>query len=237
MPAGSGRRVRVLCAWECRRRVRVGFWCWGRAWRPACLGFARRVCVGKRSVRRRSVLACGRVLWGGWVAELMGRSVFLEGSGLGNVARGRGRAAGRPALRASCFRALSWRWEPRGGSRENLGIDFSAQNFRGTPPAVGGGRAGPSPCGSRAGPWSLLPGKKSQPKAVQAVSGGFGVIRWPRLHLSWSRKRLMCVMISFQSRSIWRSSSLRLALRSGFVMGVTQIFAHRVGSGSGRRYW
>jgi len=43
--------------------------------------------------------------------------------------------------------------------------------------------------------------KGCQPQAVQAVSGGFGVIR--------------------SSRSIWRSGSLHLASRSCFVMGVT----------------
>ena len=121
---------------------------------------------------------------------------------------------------------------PRWISRKIWGLISQRRIFAALPRRLGaGGRAPPAVseegsrgASSRAGP-GQGPGrcraKGSQPKAVQAVSGGFGVIRASRLYLSWSRKRLMCVMISFQSRSIWRSGSLRLASRSYFVMGAT----------------
>ena len=208
-------------------------------------GFGGRVRAGRRFVRRarwlRGLGSCGA----GGLRSCGGGVYSRGGRGWATLRAG---AGGRSALRGSCSRTLSGAVSRGVDLLRARGLTFQCRIFAALPRRLGvGGRAPPavSEEGSRGASPRAGPGqgpgrcraKGSQPKAVQAVFGGFGVIRASRLYLSWSRKRLMCVMISFQSRSTWRFSSLRLASRSCFVMGVSQIFAHRVGPGSGRRYW
>lgn len=172
-----------------------------------------------------------RGLWrGGWVAKLMWVSGVLclcraWGAGSVRVLNGRGGFAEKFSFGKlqGNFRGSS----PVMGSEAGTASSGVVRGFFGLRLKRGHGERLPVR-GAGAGPCSL-PGKTSlrmvlhattfcrnssekgsQPQAVRAVSGGFGVIRASRLYLSWSRKR-----------SNWRSSSLRLASRYCFVMGVT----------------